>query len=523
MPITSHAALVVIGNPSLKINQLDKTLIAQLYQGNMSGIATDTPFVLYDQLSGTTAYQDFYRDILGWTAYQVDGYWSLISVDNINPRPKALDSAEEVVTMVSSTPGAIGYVETDQIQALKKHVKILYTISKENHNEQLLAELRTPVVQNDKTINVSSLWGVLATQFTLDEQAINQPQVQHYVQWYLHHPAQLQAMLNHARPYLYYVYGQIKERHLPIELTLLPIVESGYDPLGYSRVGAAGLWQMMPLTASSLGLKIDWWYDARCDIVISTQAALNYFVSLYNQFHSWLWVIAAYDAGPGAVAGAIEYNKKEGNSTDFWDLPLPREAQAYVPKLFALVEIIKHPDKYGVNLPFVPNAPYFVTIDLTSQMDLSEISRLSEVTPQTIQQLNPGMRRFATSPQEIYTLLVPRDHAKIFLDRLSQMVGHEHLSWEYHEVQPGETLEKIASDYHTSVPLLMKANRLKTPEVRVEQGIVVPLRLHQTFKLVAQDITQDLKSLGEPKISAMPADENVPSTDFKSLINKIYQ
>ncbi|HSW71201.1 MAG TPA: transglycosylase SLT domain-containing protein, partial [Gammaproteobacteria bacterium] len=179
--------------------------------------------------------------------------------------------------------------------------------------------------------SADNLWDVLRSEFTLSSEEYN-PAVQENIDWLMNDGDFLTRTSLRAAPYLYFIHQQVKKRKLPIELVLLPIIESGYNPFIYSTAGAAGIWQIMPNTATGFGIKQDWWYDGRRDVVVSTRGALDYLSYLFDFFDgNSLLAIAAYNSGEGAVMSAIRRNIREGKSTDFWSLPLPRETRTYVP------------------------------------------------------------------------------------------------------------------------------------------------------------------------------------------------
>lgn len=376
-----------------------------------------------------------------------------------------------------------------------------------------------PQTQTEKkrlSSNSANLWPIIAGQFELTGYE-NQPDVRHQILWYASHKQILEQMLTNAAPYIYYVYRQTQQRNIPAEFALLPMVESGYDPFAYSRAGATGLWQMMPGTASSFGLNIDWWYDARRDTVVSTQSALNYLVTLHSAFKDWLLAAAAYNAGIGAVQAVQQQNQRLHRETSFWDLPFSQETKDYVPKLLALAAIIKHPGKYGITLPYVPDQPYFSAVTLNSQMDVVELGRLAGVSTAVIHRLNPGMRRWASNPNSSYALLLPYDKMSVFTHNLSRVNGKEHVSWQYHEVQTGETLQSIAKNYHTSVALLDQVNTLKSGAVVPEQGLLVPLYLHRTYGEPIAVVHRKKLRLASAKNS-----RPIGSESLEQLLGKIY-
>ncbi|MGH8128034.1 MAG: transglycosylase SLT domain-containing protein, partial [Gammaproteobacteria bacterium] len=217
-----------------------------------------------------------------------------------------------------------------------------------------------PVVSFQPIVNLpappENLWAMLRKNFSLPDG--NEHRVEVQLAWYRNHPGYMVRTATRAQPYLYYIVQQLKKRHMPLDLALLPVVESAYDPFAYSYGRAAGLWQFIPSTGRLYGLHQNWWYDGRRDIVGSTNAALDYLQSLHDKFDSWLLALAAYNSGGGTVEAAIRYNKRHGRATDFWHLNLPLQTRNYVPRLLAVRDLILDSSKYGITLPTIPDSPY---------------------------------------------------------------------------------------------------------------------------------------------------------------------
>ncbi len=326
----------------------------------------------------------------------------------------------------------------------------------------------------------ADLWQIMSKHFEL-KQDMWRSSVQSQVRYFLRNRYVLNIMLKNAVPYLYYVYHETQKRHMPAELALLPMVESAYDPFAYSRAGASGLWQMMPGTAVSYNLSINWWYDGRSDILASTQAALNFLEILNKSLGNWPLALAGYNAGSGRVLSAINYNRSLGRPTSFWNLSLPKETEAYVPKLLALAYIIEHHNRYHVSLPPVANQPYFAVETLQNQITLTRVAKLTGASLRTIRWLNPGVERYATGPNGQYNLLIPMSTKKMFERRLAKLKYTRRYSWVYHEVRSRDTLSSIAHNYHTSLSLLRKVNNLKVNQaVYPKEGLLVPLWLNET-------------------------------------------
>jgi len=351
---------------------------------------------------------------------------------------------------------------------------------------------QAPLVEESEGLNLSkplyinqshSLWEKIIRDFQLQGESTN-PAVAYQTQWFLAHPKLLQRMLNNAVPYLYYVHEEIKKKNLPGELVLLPLVESGYSPYAYSEAGATGLWQLMPTTAADVGLRINWWYDARRDIFVSTQSALSYLEGLHTQFHDWPLAIASYNAGQGSVQNAVNNNVRNNKAVDFWSLPLPTETRDYFPKLLALANIIMNADHYHVDLPYVADEPYFESVTLHSQATLEQLAKMANVSESVIQRLNPAFRRWATEPNNAYTILIPAKRLEYFEQELGKWTGKIELSWMYHQARNGETLAKIAKNYHTSLNLLAKINGLnQNSSIKTNESLLVPVRLHRRFNM----------------------------------------
>jgi len=324
------------------------------------------------------------------------------------------------------------------------------------------------------------------------------PEVQTQIEWFQNHPLALKHVIEQSAPYIYYIYQQTQRRGLPAELALLPIIESAYNPFKYSEAGANGLWQLMPGTASGLRLKINWWYDGRRDIVASTKAALDYLAYLNDFFtNNWLLAIAAYDCGEGAVQSAIDHNKRHDKSTDFWSLRLPEETMIYVPKLLALSTIIRDPERFGVNLTPINDAPYLKEVDIGSQIDLSQAAKLAGVSETTIRKLNPGYRRWATDPDGPYKLLVPIAKADGFMQRLNALPKDKRVTWREYVVREEDTLSTIAYEYKTNSRILEQVNNLHNSIIRPKQRLLIPVAFHGSIK---SPIVKQRATIAEEKL-----------------------
>ena len=307
--------------------------------------------------------------------------------------------------------------------------------------------------------------------------------------WYLKHPAYMERVSKRAKPFLHYIVQQIEARDMPLELVLLPIVESAFDPFAYSHGRAAGMWQFIPGTAKRFGIQQTWWYDGRRDVIASTAAALDYLTYLNDMFDgNWLHALAAYNSGEGRVGKAIKRNAKAGKPTDFWSLDLPKETRAYVPKLLALADILKNHEQYAFKWPEIENAPVIATVDIGSQVDLAFAAELADMDLKSLHALNPGFNRWATDPDGPHRLVLPLDNAESFTQALANVERNERLNWVRHKVRAGDSLLKLAKEYHTTVDVIKSVNDMQGNMIRVGDHIMVPVALK---KLDAYSLSED--------------------------------
>ena len=296
------------------------------------------------------------------------------------------------------------------------------------------------------------------------------------LKWFARHPEYLNRVFTRAQRYLPYIAAELQRRDLPMELALLPIVESAYDPFAYSHGRAAGLWQMIPGTAKRFGVKQNWWYDGRRDVVDSTRAALDYLEYLEGlNDGNWLNAIASYNSGEGNVLRAARRNRNAGKPIDFWYLKLPKETSMYVPKLLALVEIVSDPAKYNLTLPVVVDEQQFVVTDIGNQLDLSLAAELAGVDVDTVYQYNPGYNRWSTDPSGPHRLVMPADVAPQFQAALNEVPESERVRWKRHKVKNGEAISQIAEKYNTTVSTIRAANNLRGNTIRAGHYLMIPV------------------------------------------------
>jgi membrane-bound lytic murein transglycosylase D len=302
----------------------------------------------------------------------------------------------------------------------------------------------------------------------------------------------IELIQERARPYIHFILNELEERDMPMEIALLPAIESTFQPFAYSSGRAMGLWQFIPSTGRSYGLKQDYWYDGRRDVVASTHAALDYLTRLNEMFGGdWELTLAAYNSGAGTVQRAMRKNEKNAKPTDYWSLQLPRETRRYVPRLLALCRIFAHPDRYGVSLRKIPDEPYFQMVDVDTQLDLKLAARLAGLSLDELRLLNPGFKRLVTPPNGPHQLLIPQAKTQGFLSQLAGLPQERRMQWIQYKIQEGDNLSVIAQHYEVTVGALKAANNLQSNTILAGQQLVIPkvndramarTRLSQTSK-----------------------------------------
>lgn len=338
-----------------------------------------------------------------------------------------------------------------------------------------------------KPVAITNLWDRIIPGLAMNLDQDN-PRIRAELHYYRRHQHYFDRVIHRASPYLYHIVDKANQRNMPMEVALLPFVESAFDPFAYSHGRAAGLWQFIPSTGRHYGLKQNWWYDGRRDIIASTDAALNYLQELHKSFNDWELALAAYNAGRGTVASAIRRNKKSGKPTDFWSLNLPRETAAYVPKLIAISKIIRDSEIYNITLNNVSNEPYFAIVDTYQQIDLARAATLAEVDINELYRLNPAFNRWATDPDGPHRLLIPIDKVDHFRQVLNSLPADRRLQWQHYTIRSGDNLQTISNRFQTSVNLIREVNNLQSNIIVTGKALLIPVPSadNETYALSAE-------------------------------------
>lgn len=304
---------------------------------------------------------------------------------------------------------------------------------------------------------------------------LNSDLVEDRTQWYASKPDYLQRMGDRSGRYLYYIVDEVERRNLPMELALLPFIESAFNPQAVSSARASGMWQFMPATGKSFDLKQNAFRDDRRDVQASTRAALDYLERLYKMFGDWHLALAAYNWGEGNVGKAIARNQRAGLPTSYTDLNMPMETRMYVPKLLAMKNIVGNPTQYGVVLTSIPNHPYFQSVPLPRDMDVSIIAKLAEVSVEDFKALNPSASRPVLLAAGTPSILLPWDNAEVFQRNFETSTITRMASWTAWIAPSQMKVADAAKRFNMSEAEFRAVNQIP-PRMRIKAGsaLLVP-------------------------------------------------
>lgn len=276
-----------------------------------------------------------------------------------------------------------------------------------------------------------------------------------------------------------YIVSELKAAGMPVELSWLPLIESGFKVNALSRARALGPWQFIPSTGYKFGLKRDKYIDERIDPIKSTKAAIEYLKELHQIFGDWSTVLAAYNCGEGRVLRVIR-SQNINYLDNFWDLyeRLPRETARYVPRFMAALFIINNPEKYGLDAITVDEPLEYENVTVSKQIHLKNVAKEIGVAEKTLRELNPELR-YRILPQDEYPLRVPPGKSEVLLANLDNIpVTHPpQPAYVYHRIRTGESLSTIARRYRSSVRKIMRANNLhRSSYIVAGKKLKIPLR-----------------------------------------------
>ena len=276
-------------------------------------------------------------------------------------------------------------------------------------------EIVAPIVEVVIEEQPITVWEYIQQNSQLENYTIDKT-TQRYINNHLRDKKLFNRFLENSTFYMFYVIQKLNEAELPVELALVPFIESNYDPFSISPSGAVGLWQFMPSTGRLYDLDKSWWQEDRHDPFLSTDAAVEYFDYLFERFDNDLFhSLASYNAGPTLVESRIKRNIKLNKDSSFANLRLPSQAKSYIPKFVAIYEIISNPEKYDVVLPDIPYTELVERVEINGQVEILAFSDFVGLKPEFVYKLNAGYTKWASAPGEKSIFYIPLEKANLIL------------------------------------------------------------------------------------------------------------
>lgn len=332
------------------------------------------------------------------------------------------------------------------------------------------------VIEISTTQPYQDVWDFIKQNNTSQNTNILNDQVLAYMNMHLKDLDKFDEYLNDSYYFLYFVIQELEKNNLPLELAILPYIESNYDPFSISSSGAVGIWQFMPRTGRLYQLDKSWWNEDRHDPFRSTEAAVKYLKYLYQRFDQNIYhTLAAYNAGPSLLDRRINQNKRRGMDTDFWSLNVPVQTKNYVPKYIALRELILNSDNYGIKLPQIPYEPVVKKISIPGQVEVLTLSEYLDIKPELLYKLNAGYTKWASAPEDESVFYIPSEKYILFENEDNPFKNSNQINWISHIVQSGDSLWSLASKYDTEVRIIKKINYLNNDLLSINDTLLIPL------------------------------------------------
>ncbi len=333
----------------------------------------------------------------------------------------------------------------------------------------LVGVVGDPIVESPPT----DLWDRIRAGYAMPD--LDDPLVAKWEKFYSERPEYMARIVDRSGKYMFYIVTELERRGMPLEIALLPMIESAFNPVANSSAKASGIWQFIPSTGTNYGMKQDWWADSRRDIVKATNGALDYLSNLHGMFGDWQLALASYNWGEGSVGRAVQKAKARNKDGTYLSLDMPAETRNYLPKLQAVKNIIRNPAAFGITIATVPNEPYFKTITLAHPIDLKRAAQLAEMTEADFVALNPAHNRPVIGGRSEYQVLLPANKADSFLARLESN-EKPRVSWMAYRTRSGDRIEALAERFGTSVTALKSVNGIRSVAPTLPPGyhLLVP-------------------------------------------------
>ncbi|MBT3827121.1 MAG: transglycosylase SLT domain-containing protein [Nitrosomonadales bacterium] len=381
----------------------------------------------------------------------------LVLIIFISPINLKAESSHNHCHCINAQQQTFEYIEEADSNEISQSKKNFYLTIPKPLNEKSLFTTEVGIQERPENI-----WNIVNKGYRIPDPKKKWAKkvVKKYERWYSEHPVYTYRMFERAKRYIYYVVHEVKKRNMPMEIALLPIIESAYNPIARSNAKAVGLWQFIPSTGKNYGLKQNWWKDERSNVILSTNASLNYLEKLYKQFGTWELALAAYNAGEGKVSREIKKNKRRKRATDYYTISLPRETDEYVSKLIAMKHIIQNPSKYNVEVLEIPNEPYFGEVTITEQMDIDLILKLADISSEEFELLNAHHKRpLIPKESQPTTILLPQYKINTYSKNLAEHDGPLS-NWILYKPKRRESIMRVAKKFDVNLSTFKRINNL---------------------------------------------------------------
>ena len=343
-------------------------------------------------------------------------------------------------------------------------------------------------ISDEVVIPYLNIWEYLIKNASSNEEIINN-QILFHMNSHLKDVDKFSEYLNDSYYFIYFVINELEKANLPIELALLPYIESNYDPFSISSSGAVGIWQFMPRTGRLYELEKTWWSEDRHDPFRSTIAAIGYLEYLYERFDEDIYLtLAAYNAGPTLLDRRINKNKRRGIGVDFWSLDLPNQTKDYVPKYIALKELVFNSDKYGIRLPYIPNESVVTKVVIPGQVEILTFSEYVGIKPELVYKLNAGYTKWASAPKDESVFYIPEEKYYLFKGDENPFKQSNEINWISHVITKGDNLWSLAVKYDTEVDIIREINYLKTDVLSIGTTLLIPLGKTESNKFIPYEM-----------------------------------
>jgi len=348
--------------------------------------------------------------------------------------------------------------------------------------------LKLNIQENIEQPVYKDIWEYFVSQSIKNNNYILDERVLYYMNIHLKDTSKFTEYLNDSFYFFYFVIDELEKNGLPIELALVPYIESNYDPFSISPSGAVGMWQFMPRTGRFYDLDKTWWNEDRHDPFASTIAAVKYLEYLYERFDKNIYLtLAAYNAGPSLLDRKIRQNKRKGNQTDFRSLDLPEQTKDYIPKYIALKELILNSKRYEVTLPHIPYGPVVTKVIIPGQVEIYALSEYLQIKPELLYKLNAGYTKWASAPKDESIFYIPIDKQELF-SKNNPFDNFDQINWISHNIQEGDSLWALAKKYDTEVKIVKEINYLKSDVLTIGDDLLIPLSKTESNSFIPYEL-----------------------------------